>query len=98
MNEPRKEPRPRLSAIKDWLIARAENHKGNLELLISGAGVFFVGAGVIVWADQTMASSLRQEIIALVGMLFMVGGGLTALFGYLGLSILRLFKFFRDEP
>jgi hypothetical protein len=27
-----------------------------------------------------------------------LGGGGTALVGYLGLSILRLFKFFNDDP
>ena len=84
--------------LKSWLIARADNHRNNMELLITGAGIFFLGVGLIVWANQSLATSVEQELIALGGLLCMAGGGLTALFGYLGLSLLRLFKFFNDDP
>ena len=84
--------------IKGWLLKRAEDHKGNLRLLIIGAGIFFSGAGIIVWANHVLPSSLEQELIALAGSLMILGGGGTALVGYLGLSILRLFKFFNDDP
>lgn len=80
-----------------WLYKRGDNQKKNLQLLIIGAGMFFFGAAVIVLADRTMASSIEQEVIALLGTLLAGAGILVALFGYLGLSVLRLLKFFDDE-
>jgi len=87
-----------LQRSKAWLLKRAANHRANLQLLIIGAGVFFIGAGTIVWADHNMPVSLKQELVGLGGMVLLVGGGITALTGYLSLSILRLLKFFNDEP
>jgi len=83
--------------ITGWLLARADNHKNNLQLLITGAAVFFIGASFIIWADQSLVSSVRQELIALIGLIMCAAGCLTALLGYLGLSILRLLRFFNDN-
>lgn len=96
--DPRQPQTSGLQRIKAWLLKRAENHRANLQLLIIGAGVFFIGAATIVWADHNMPVSLKQELVGLGGMLLLVGGGLTALTGYLSLSILRLLKFFNDDP
>jgi len=84
--------------LKSWLLKRAENHRANLMLLIIGAGVFFSGIGIIFWADTYMPVSMKQELTGLGAMVLVAGGGVTALVGYLGLSILRLFKFFNDDP
>lgn len=83
--------------LKVWLLKRAANPRANLLLLIIGAGIFFIGAATIVWADHNMPVSLKQELVGLAGMVMVVGGGVTALTGYIGLSILRLFKFFNDD-
>jgi len=84
-------------SLKSWLLKRAENHRANLMLLIIGAGIFFSGIGIIFWADTYMPVSMKQELTGLGGMALVAGGGVTALIGYLGLSILRLFKFFNDD-
>jgi len=97
-DEPQQPETNRLQRVKAWLLKRAENHRANLQLLIIGAGVFFIGAATIVWADHNMPVSLKQELVGLGGMVLLVGGGITALTGYVGLSILRLFKFFNDDP
>lgn len=97
MENPEQQP-SKSQRLKNWLSKRAEDHKGNLQLLIIGAGIFFSGAGIIVWANHVLPSSLEQELIALAGMLLIFAGGGTALVGYLGLSILRLIKFFTDKP
>lgn len=97
MEKPELQP-GKFQRFKGWLIKRADDHRGNLQLLIIGAGIFFAGAGIIVWANHVLPSSLEQELIALAGMLLILGGGGTALIGYLGLSILRLIKFFNDDP
>jgi len=83
--------------LKGWFLERAANHRANLQLLIIGAGVFFSGLCIIFWADHNMPVSLKQELVGLGGMVLVVGGGITALIGYLALSILRLFKFFSDD-
>lgn len=83
--------------LKNWLLKRAENQRTNLLLLIIGAGIFFSGVGIIFWADTYMPVSMQQELTGLAGMVLVVGGGITALIGYLGLSLLRLFKFFNDD-
>lgn len=83
--------------ILAWLLKRGDDHRKNLQLLITGAGLFFSGAGIIIWANNAMASSVEQELIALFGLLFCIAGCLTALLGYLGLSLFRLIRFFNDE-
>ena len=83
--------------LKNWLLKRAEDHRANLMLPIIGAGIFFSGVGIIFWADHYMPVSMKQELAGLGGMVLVAGGGITALIGYLGLSILRLFKFFNDD-
>lgn len=100
MNRPDPQPEQRSEAktgIKTWLLKRAENHHNNLLLLIIGAAIFFSGVGLIFWADTYMPVSLQQELTSLGGLVLVVGGGITALTGYLGLSLLRLFKFFNDD-
>lgn len=84
-------------SLKSWLLKRAENHRTNLLLLIIGAAIFFSGVGIIFWADTYMPVSMQQELTGLGGMVLVVGGGITALIGYLSLSLLRLFKFFNDD-
>ena len=98
MDNPPEQPDSGFQRFKGWLLKRADDHRGNLQLLIIGAGIFFSGAGIIVWANHVLPSSVEQELFALAGMVLLVGGGGTALIGYLGLSILRLIKFFNDKP
>ena len=91
------QPSKSTNRVLAWLTRRGENQKHNLQLLIIGAGIFFFGAGVIIWADRAMPSSVEQEVIALVGTVLSIAGVLTALLGYLGLSLFRLIKFFQDD-
>ncbi|MCF7981596.1 MAG: hypothetical protein K9K86_06395 [Pseudomonadales bacterium] len=94
MPKQKKEPSSRVMV---WLHRRGENQKQNFLLLIIGAGTFFFGAGIIIWADNSIAPSVEQEIIALAGTLLSLTGVLTALLGYLGLSLFRLIKFFHTD-
>lgn len=97
MQQPQNQSPRSFQRFKHWLLKRADNHRGNLQLLIIGAGIFFSGAGIIVWSNHALPSSVKQELLALAGFGCLIGGGLTALFGYLGLSILRLLRFFNDD-
>jgi len=53
---------------------------------------FFSGLGIVLYAEQTLLASLGQELLAAVGLVLSVVGGLTALLGYIALSFSRIFK------
>lgn len=91
------EPRSRRQRLADWLQQRGEQQKQNLQLFLVGAGIFFLGAGLILWADQGLAPSIEQELIALLGLLGCIAGAAIALLGYLGLSLFRLFDFLKKD-
>jgi len=85
------------AALARWLEKRANNHKENLQRLITGAGTFFIGAALIVFADKAIPPSLEQELLALFATGLCALGILLALAGYLSLSILRLLHFFHKD-
>ena len=76
---------------------RGDDQKSNLLWFISGASLFFLGAALIVFANQAMPSSIKQELIASAGLLLLTAGGIVALIGYLGMSLFRLITFFTDK-
>lgn len=93
-----------IKSIKHWLGAlpkklrgRGQNQKSNLLWFLSGAGLFFSGAALIVFAEQALPSSVKQELIAAAGLLLLIIGGGSALIGYLGMSLFRLITFFTDK-
>lgn len=83
--------------IKSWLIARADNHQQNLKILIAGFALFAIGAGGVVSSNHLMTSSLLAELVALISLILIGVGIILALFGYICLSVLRLFRFFTDD-
>ena len=86
-----------LGALPKKLRARGQNQKNNLLWFLSGAGLFFSGAALIVFAEQAMPPSVKQELIATAGLLLLITGGVGALIGYLGMSLFRLIAFFTDK-
>ncbi|OMH39203.1 hypothetical protein BGP75_04990 [Motiliproteus sp. MSK22-1] len=68
-----------------------------MNILLSGASLFFLGIGLIFYSEHFLNSSLLQEISALIGLLFSAAGGILAAVGYICLSILRIFKFINDD-
>lgn len=84
--------------LKRWLIHRADNYRQNLIFLIIGFCTFFLGLLLIAGSEFLLKSSLLQEVLALTG-LFLAGAGIIlAAFGYICLSVLRLFRFLSDDP
>ena len=83
--------------LTHWIQRQANNHKQNLQRLITGAGLFFVGCGLIVFAENVLPSSIEQELLAIAATALCVVGAGLALVGYLSLSILRLISFFNDK-
>jgi len=63
-----------------------------LRLYGTGAALFFVGIGFIIWADQMLAPSLDQEAIALMGTAVGGLGFITAMSAQL-LLIVNRFKY-----
>ena len=65
------------------------DQRKTLKLFALGALLFFIGLGIIQWADKLMAPSLEQEAYALLG-LFVGGlGFLTSITAQIFLIIHR---------
>lgn len=79
-------------SFRRWLRQRASKDRENLRLFVLGATAFFVGLGIVVFADRLLLPSLTQEILSLAGLALAVAGGISATLGYLALSILRLIR------
>nr|WP_320136010.1 hypothetical protein [uncultured Amphritea sp.] len=75
------------------LIRRADNVKQNLAILMAGLGLFMLGFIALVLAQFLLADSLQRDIVALLGLILSIGGAIIAAFGYISLSILRIFRF-----
>ncbi|WP_296055955.1 hypothetical protein [uncultured Amphritea sp.] len=80
------------------LIRRADNVRQNLTILLIGTGIFMIGFIALVIAQFMLAESLQREIIALIGLILAICGAITAAFGYISLSILRIFRFLLTDP
>ncbi|GAA0694796.1 hypothetical protein GCM10009104_22900 [Marinobacterium maritimum] len=87
----------RNSQLKAWLRQRAQDPKGNLRLLMSGAFLFFSGLGSIMLAQHGLPPGLKAELLALAGLILMIAGSILALLGYLSLSLLRIWHLLDDD-
>ncbi len=83
--------------LKQWLLHRADQQADNVWIFTVGAVLFFLGMGIMLYAEHALAPSIGQEIIVLVGLVLAVLGGLAALVGYLSLSLLRFLRFASRE-
>ncbi|MBR9828282.1 MAG: hypothetical protein GYB41_06535 [Oceanospirillales bacterium] len=87
----------RLDRLKTRLRERAQDPRGNLRLLLSGAFLFFTGLGSIMLAQHALPAGLKAEFLALAGLILLGLGSILALFGYLSLSLLRIWHFLDDD-
>lgn len=83
--------------LRQWLLHRADQQADNVWIFTVGAVVFFMGMGIILYAENALAPSIGQEIIGLLGFVLATLGGLAALVGYLSLSLLRFLRFASHE-
>lgn len=88
---------PLRSRIKAFLLRQTDNPRRNLNWVISGAVLFFLGLGLVFYAEKQLPSSLAQELTALVGLACLSIGAILAGCGYISLSLLRIFRFINDE-
>ncbi|GAA0792693.1 hypothetical protein [Marinobacterium sediminicola] len=89
--------RIRTDALKAWLRQRAEDPRGNLRLLMSGAFLFFSGLGGIMMAQHGLPAGLKAELLALAGLILLLAGSILALLGYLSLSLLRIWHLLDND-
>ena len=76
-----------------FLIKRADNFQQNLILLLSGFGLCMLGILLITIAEFLFGHSLKQELVALLGIILIVIGIFLAMTGFISLSLLRIFRF-----
>ncbi|MEH6648575.1 MAG: hypothetical protein V7707_00960 [Motiliproteus sp.] len=90
--------RPSLgNRIKAFLLRQTDDPRRNLNWVISGAVLFFLGLGLVFYAEKQLPSSLAQELTALVGLACLSIGAILTACGYISLSLLRIFRFINDE-
>jgi hypothetical protein len=82
-----------LTTLHQWLLKRANKQADNIWIFTLGAVGFFLGTGIILYAQNTLTSSVGQEIIVLFGFILAIISGIAAIIGYLSLSLLRFLSF-----
>lgn len=86
-------PRSLKQRLRLRLLRRADNVRQNLAIVISGASLFMLGILALVAAQFLLTESMSRDIIALLGLILTISGAIIAAFGYISLSILRIFRF-----
>ncbi len=86
-----------MNRLKQFLLKQAGKERQNLNLMLSGASLFFPGMALIYYSEHFVSNSLTGELTALAGLMFAGAGAILAALGYISLSILRIFKFFNDD-
>jgi hypothetical protein len=73
-----------------WLQAKTQDPAQALKRFTTGGFVFCAGVMAVLLADRLIEPSLQQEVITLIGTLFIALGSVVALSGYLTLSLFRI--------
>jgi len=81
-----------MATVRQWMAQRATKERENMRLFVLGAFIFFFGLSIIVFANQLLLSSVRQEIIVLCGLIITIIGGLCAAAGYIAMSVFRIVR------
>lgn len=85
-------------SLKTRLIKMSQNTRQNLRRVTVGTIIFFVGAGLLMWAEgATHLAALRRELVALLSLITMGIGASLSLLGYLGLSAFRIYRFLNTD-
>lgn len=79
--------------LRDGLIRRADNVQQNFRIMLVGGGLFLTGFMILGVTEFLFRSSLTQELFALAGLVLTIIGVIVTAFGYISLSILRIFRF-----
>ncbi|MEH6825484.1 MAG: hypothetical protein V7629_16415 [Motiliproteus sp.] len=86
-----------MQRLKALLLRQTDDPRRNLNWVLGGAVLFFIGLGLIFYAEKQLPSSVQQELTAIVGLVCLSSGGILAASGYISLSILRIFRFIDDD-
>ncbi|WP_246187816.1 hypothetical protein [Nitrincola alkalisediminis] len=66
-------------------------------LLLIGFGVFMLGLLIIGYAQYFIWHDLAAELVALAGLILLIGGMILAAIGYISLSVLRILRFLDSD-
>ncbi|MDX1319589.1 MAG: hypothetical protein R3207_05380 [Oceanospirillum sp.] len=85
-------------SLKQRLIKMSQDTRQNLRRVTIGTIIFFVGAGMLMFAEgATHLEPLRRELVALLSLITMGIGAALGLLGYLGLSAFRIYRFLSTD-
>ncbi|MEJ2043242.1 MAG: hypothetical protein P8X74_21565 [Reinekea sp.] len=80
-----------------WLKQRTADPRKSLAQFTRGGFIFAFGMMTVLLVNKLITPGIIQEIAALLGLLLTITGGLLALWGYLSISLFKLFIFVLDR-
>lgn len=83
--------------ILHWLKKHTSDDLRSMTFFTSGGFLFTLGLMTILLANQLLEPSLNQEVVALIGVVFVAVGSIVALWGYLGISLFKLFIYLLEK-
>ncbi len=83
--------------LRKKLLKQAGDDRQSLSRLLTGSGIFFLGMGLIFYSEHFAPQALLGELTALAGLAFAIFGGGIAAFGYIGLSVVRILRFLKND-
>lgn len=90
-------PLPDLQQVKAWVRRRSAQPVYNMALFTSGSLWAIGGLMLIIFAERLFAPSIGRELLAALGLVVAVGGGLRALYGYLAIGLFKLLEYFFSD-
>lgn len=82
----------RIRALYWQLLDRSGTPRQHLALFVSGCLLFFIGMGILYFANIRLTPSLGQELVALLALVVAAIGALLAAIGYIALSLIRVLR------
>ncbi|MCY0964879.1 hypothetical protein [Parathalassolituus penaei] len=74
------------------LLDRSGTPRQHMAIFTSGTLLFFIGMGILYFANSRLTPSLGQELVALLALAIAGMGALLAAIGYIALSLLRILR------
>ncbi len=82
----------------DWLKQHTQDAHRALSQFTGGGFLFVSGIMIILLADRMIPDGIKQEMIALFGLVLVILGAILALWGYMSISIFRVLTILLERP
>lgn len=80
-----------------WLKAQTEDPRKSMSHFTGGGFLFAGGMMILILSEQLLDPSLKQELIALFGVMVIGLGLILALWGYLSISLFKILIYLFEQ-